>query len=128
MRSARYELDLKKRIAALLLQNAVFRNDLLKPLRGTIEDLYHIGTCVLHEICRHRIPLPRQDTVYRRKVELADLIVADLFVHFSKCCRVFCGDHNATRIAVDAITERGGKGLLCLGIVFSLSPQICLDV
>ena len=93
-----------------------------------------IGYCnkvvraVFLKITRQRVGRLLRLAVDGTEIEFSDLVVLDLFVHHAKRFGVLCRDHDATRVSVDSVAERRGKGLLLLGIVLTLLIQIRLDV
>ena len=66
--------------------------------------------------------------MHRAKIELVDLAALDLLVHHAERLRSLRGNHDAARIAVDAVAKRRGEALLGIGIVFAPLIEVGLDL
>ena len=73
-------------------------------------------------LCRNGLPV--DDT----KIIFFDLPLLDLLVHDPQGFRVFRGDHDAAGVAVNAVAQGRGKGMLFFGPPFALLIGIRLNI
>ena len=68
------------------------------------------------------------DAVYDTQILLCKFMVLDLLIHNPKRLCIFGGNHNTAGIAVDAVAQRRGKGMLCPGIPLVFGIEIGLNM
>ena len=62
------------------------------------------------------------------EVALVDLTIPDLLVDDPQGLGVFGGDDDAAGVAVDAVAQRRGEGVLPPGVPLPLLVEVCLNV
>lgn len=62
------------------------------------------------------------------QVALVDLPVPDLLIDDAQGLGIFGGDDNASGVAVDAVAQGRGKGVLLSGPPLAVGVEICLNV
>ena len=80
-------------------------------------------TLLLHSCCG-----PCSTAVIEKLEPFFDLTVFDLLIEDAKSLRIFRRDDDAAGVAVDAVAERGGKGVLLLRPPFALLRHVGLNV
>ncbi len=128
VRPSRHQFHFQQGQIPLLPHHAVLGDNFLVARPFRIADRYGIVRGVLAQISVQGVCVFRHFPVHHAVIELPHLVVADFFVHFPQGNRVLCGNHNASRVAVDAVAERGREGLLGGGVVFPLLRQVRPDV
>ena len=91
-----------------------------------VTHLDHIIRRVFAQISAQRLLFLRGHTVAGAQIIFTDAVLTYMLVHFTQCSRILGSDHDAARIAVDAVAQGWGKALLLLGDVLALFPQVTL--
>lgn len=82
---------------------------------------------VLEQVTLQRSLLSVQFAEHKAEIAFMQLAVFHLGIQYAQGRRVFGGDDNTARVAVDAVDECGGKRLLAGGIIFPFFIEIPFD-
>ena len=122
------EPALHERETPVRRERSVFRHGGFRPRARRIVDIDLIVLRVLEEI-----PLEPSGSGTRHadnggKIDLLNLAVFDLFVHNAQRLGIFCRDHDAAGVAVDAVAERRRKAVLPRRVPLAFRAEIRLNV
>ena len=132
MRSACEQFDLQKAFLVMFGKHAVFRQDLLdvaiSSLRAFGVDGNEVFVAILGEVAAKGIFLFRKTSVAGGKRAFVDLSFLDHLVQKPQGFGILGGNDDAAGVAVDAVTESGGKALLAVGVIFPFAIEIGFDM
>ena len=112
VRAAGDELALDERKSVFALERLIARGAGLRALLRQLRDVHAVFDRILEKITSERTFAWLRRAVDDAEVALVQLAVLDLLIQNPQRLGVFCRDDDATGVAVDAVAERRGKGVL----------------
>ena len=127
MSPAREQLDLNEAQAAVLGEDGVLCAYLLCALGAALADGDLVFLLILGEPALEHAALLLHGAVDNAEIIFLQLPVLELLVEYTQALGVLSGDDYAPGVAVDAVDERRGEGLLVPWVVFAFLIEIALD-
>ena len=126
VRPARQQLDFRKTVLPVGIENFVLGADFLGAVRRAAEYRHLVLTLVFRDVARQDAAVLLRLAVHQTEVVFFQLAGFHFEVEDPQAFGVFRGDDDAARVAVDAVDKGRRKSLLRFGVIFALVIEVVL--